>query len=340
MNARINEDTMEKYTAAQQALLLIKKAKGIVDEEDIDLTIQTYGLSESQIGDFIAWVNQNDLAIETLPADEKSFDASSVYFKDISQYPLLSAEKEYELAVRSKNGDVVARSTIVKSNLRLVVAIARRYGGSNLSLNDLIQEGNVGLMKAAEKYDPDKGIRFAGYASYWIRKYISLAINQDHMIHLPVNIVEEIQQMNRVEKLLEQKLERMPTENEIASELKADVRRVRQLQLIQYYPVSMNRIINEEKDVELGDIIPDEREDEALFDEDLDRMVNRILEEISERDREIIRMRYGLSGYENHTLQQIADKYGVSKERVRQIESQIIRMIRERIAALSEKEEA
>ena len=311
---------MNKYEAAQQALLLLRKSKGTIEGTDIDLTIDTYKLTDQQISDFIMWINQNDLAIEINEDDISDSDnVANAYFADIARYPLLTKEQEHDLAVRVRQGDKVARETMIKSNLRLVVAIARSYQGSQLTLNDLIQEGNIGLLKAVSNYDPDRGVRFAGYAQYWIRRTISRAITQNHVIYLPANLGEKLNRLKRVQKALEQKYEKDPTAGELAEEMGISEEEVNELLKYSFDAISMDKPLSDDGDTSMYDIIPDENG----FQDELDiRLLNEIIEEklqeIDERDAEIIRMRYGLADHKPHTLQQIADHFHLTKEGVRQ----------------------
>ena len=311
---------MNKYEAAQQALLLLRKSKGTIEGTDIDLTIDTYKLTDQQISDFIMWINQNDLAIEINEDDISDSDnVANAYFADIARYPLLTKEQEHDLAVRVRQGDKVARETMIKSNLRLVVAIARSYQGSQLTLNDLIQEGNMGLLKAVSNYDPDRGVRFAGYAQYWIRRTISRAITQNHVIYLPANLGEKLNRLKRVQKALEQKYEKDPTAGELAEEMGISEEEVNELLKYSFDAISMDKPLSDDGDTSMYDIIPDENG----FQDELDiRLLNEIIEEklqeIDERDAEIIRMRYGLADHKPHTLQQIADHFHLTKEGVRQ----------------------
>ncbi|MBR3350727.1 MAG: RNA polymerase sigma factor RpoD/SigA [Erysipelotrichaceae bacterium] len=311
---------MNKYEAAQQALLLLRKSKGSIEGTDIDLTIDTYKLTDQQISDFIMWINQNDLAIEINEDDISDSDnVANAYFADIARYPLLTKEQEHDLAVRVRQGDKVARETMIKSNLRLVVAIARSYQGSQLTLNDLIQEGNIGLLKAVSNYDPDRGVRFAGYAQYWIRRTISRAITQNHVIYLPANLGEKLNRLKRVQKALEQKYEKDPTAGELAEEMGMSEEEVNELLKYSFDAISMDKPLSDDGDTSMYDIIPDENG----FQDELDiRLLNEIIEEklqeIDERDAEIIRMRYGLADHKPHTLQQIADHFHLTKEGVRQ----------------------
>lgn len=310
---------MNKLTAAKQALLLLKKSKGTIEDTDIDLTIETYKLTDEQISDFIVWINQNDLTIELV--DESIPETiDNAYYVDISKYPLLTREQEVALAEKIKNGDKIARETLIKSNLRLVVAIARKYQGSQLTINDLIQEGNIGLLKAVNRFDANKGVRFANYAQYWIRQAISRAITQNHVIYLPANLGETLQKLKRVQKKLEQELEEKPTSEMIAKEMEISVEEVEELLNYSFDAISMDKPLDDDGEISLYDIIADETD----FMEEIDTKIlqdylRESLQQIPERDAAIIRMRFGLDDNVSLTLQQIAEHFSLTKEGVRQI---------------------
>ncbi|MBQ9037538.1 MAG: sigma-70 family RNA polymerase sigma factor [Erysipelotrichaceae bacterium] len=310
---------MNKLTAAKQALLLLKKSKGTIEDTDIDLTIETYKLTDEQISDFIVWINQNDLTIELV--DESVPETiDNAYYVDISKYPLLTREQEVALAEKIKNGDKIARETLIKSNLRLVVAIARKYQGSQLTINDLIQEGNIGLLKAVNRFDANKGVRFANYAQYWIRQAISRAITQNHVIYLPANLGETLQKLKRVQKKLEQELEEKPTSEMIAKEMEISVEEVEELLNYSFDAISMDKPLDDDGEISLYDIIADETD----FMEEIDTKIlqdylRESLQQIPERDAQIIRMRFGLDDNVSLTLQQIAEHFSLTKEGVRQI---------------------
>lgn len=310
---------MNKLTAAKQALLLLKKSKGTIEDTDIDLTIETYKLTDEQISDFIVWINQNDLTIELV--DESIPETiDNAYYVDISKYPLLTREQEVALAEKIRNGDKIARETLIKSNLRLVVAIARKYQGSQLTINDLIQEGNIGLLKAVNRFDASKGVRFANYAQYWIRQAISRAITQNHVIYLPANLGETLQKLKRVQKKLEQELEEKPTSEMIAKEMEISVEEVEELLNYSFDAISMDKPLDDDGEISLYDIIADETD----FMEEIDTKIlqdylRESLQQIPERDAQIIRMRFGLDDNVSLTLQQIAEHFSLTKEGVRQI---------------------
>ncbi len=301
--------------------MLLKRSKGYIENSDIDLTIETYKLTDEQISDFIVWINQNDLTIELLDDGfEVSEKIDNAYYVDIARYPLLTKQQEFELAEKIRKGDRIARETFIKSNLRLVVAIARNYQGSQLTLNDLIQEGNIGLLKAVNRFDPAKGIRFASYGQYWIRQAISRAITQNHVIYLPANLGETLQQLKRVQKKLEQELEDTPDNKRIAEEMGITEREVEELLKYSFDAISMDKPISDDGLTSLYDIIADESDFKDEIDINLlNDYINESLAAISSRDSEIIKMRFGLDNYPTSTLQEIADRFHLTKEGVRQI---------------------
>lgn len=311
---------MNKLTAAKQALVLLKKSKGNIEDTDIDLTIETYKLTDEQISDFIVWINQNDLTIELVSDDSIPETVDNAYYLDISKYPLLTREQEIQLAGKIRNGDMIARETLIKSNLRLVVAIAHRYQGSQLTVNDLIQEGNIGLLKAVSRFDPEKGVRFANYAQYWIRQAMSRAITQNHVIYLPANLGETLQKLKRVQKKLEQNIEGKPTSEMIAKEMNMSVAEVEELLNYSFDAISMDKPLDDDGEISLYDIIADETDFmEEIDTKILQEYIRESLDKIPERDAQIIRMRYGLDDNVSQTLQEIAEHFSLTKEGVRQI---------------------
>ncbi|MBR0385080.1 MAG: RNA polymerase sigma factor RpoD/SigA [Erysipelotrichaceae bacterium] len=315
---------MNKYEAAQQALLLIRRSKGSVSEEDIYATVEAYQLSEKQADDFLVWLLQNDLITETSDHDYRGNDYQGVYFSELAQYPVLSAEEEKFLAEKVKKGDRIAKDAMIKSNLRLVVALASHYQGQ-LPLNDLIQEGNIGLLKAVNRFDPEKNVRFASYAQYWIRQAMSRAISQNHVIHLPINLSDTIRRLRRCERELEQQLEREANDREIAEAMDLTEREVQQLRSYTFDAVSVDGQLKDAENLTLAEVLPSQHD----LSDDIDKQILKeqlqiALNTLEPREREIIVLRYGIEGHDSHTLQQIADKYSITKERVRQIIDQAL----------------
>lgn len=259
-------------------------------------------------------------------------DPIKAYLKDIRKIPLLNAQQEVDLARKIKKGDKEARNTMIKSNLRLVISIAKRYSNLGVPLSDLIEEGNIGLMKSVEKFDPERGFRFSTYAAWWIKQGISRAIiDQGKMIRVPVYMNEEILKYKKATEGLTHKLKRKPRVGEVAKKLQVGVEKVRELELAIAKMSSLDAPIGEEGDGQVKDII----EDESMVtpDEHLELFFNReramsFLETLNERERKILDMRFGLTDGNTHTLAEIAKELGVSRERVRQLEAATIKKIR------------
>ena len=260
-------------------------------------------------------------------------DSIRAYLKDVRPIPLLTAEEEVDLARKVQKGDRDARDKMIKANLRLVISIAKRYTNLGIPLSDLIEEGNIGLMRSVEKFDPEKGYRFSTYAAWWIKQGISRAIiDQGKMIRVPVYMNEEIVRYKKAVEALTHKLGRKPQYGEVAKRLQVTVERVRDLDQAITKMASLDAPIGEEGDGQVKDII----EDESLVapDEQLELFLNKeraqnILDGLTDRERQIIEMRYGITDGEPKTLAEIATVMGVSRERVRQLETVIIEKLRQ-----------
>jgi len=260
-------------------------------------------------------------------------DPIKAYLKDVRNIPLLTAQEEKDLARKIRKGDKQAREKMIKSNLRLVISIAKRYVNLGVALSDLIEEGNIGLMKSVEKFDPDRGFRFSTYSAWWIKQGISRAIiDQGKMIRVPVYMNEEILKYKKTVELLTHKLRRKPRFNEIAKKMKLTIDKVRELENSIAKMSSLDAPIGENGDGQIKDII----EDESITapDETLEGFFNKertmeYLEMLNERERKILDMRYGLTDGNTHTLAEIAKVLGVSRERVRQLEAATIKKIRQ-----------
>jgi RNA polymerase primary sigma factor len=261
-------------------------------------------------------------------------DPIKVYLKEIKDIPLLTAQQEVDLARRIQKGDKAARDQMIKSNLRLVISIAKRYTNLGIALSDLIEEGNIGLMRGVDKFDPEKGFRFSTYAAWWIKQGISRAIiDQGKMIRVPVYLNEEIMKYRKVVEKLTQQLRHRPSAQEIAKRLKVTVEKVRELEGAITKMSSLDAPLGEDGDGQIKDIIEDESM--AAPDESVEIFFNKertwaILETLDKRERIIIEMRFGLSeDGTQHTLSAIAKKLGISRERVRQIEELTIQKLKQ-----------
>lgn len=267
------------------------------------------------------------------PTSYFNMESIKAYLKDVRPIPLLTAQEEIDLAKRIQKGDKKARDQMIRSNLRLVISIAKRYSNLGVPLSDLIEEGNIGLMKSVDKFDPNRGFRFSTYAAWWIKQGISRAIiDQGKMIRVPVYMNEEILKYKKAIEEMTHKLKRKPRMGEIAKKLQVPVDKIKELEGSIAKMSSLDAPIGEDGDGQVKDIIEDESM--AAPDEQLEVFFNKerarmILNSLSERERKIIEMRFGLGDGEMYTLAEIAEKLGVSRERVRQLEEATIKKLRQ-----------
>ena len=264
--------------------------------------------------------------------DIKISDPVRMYLKEIGRINLLTSEEEFEYAKRANEGDEKAKSMLAESNLRLVVSITKRYVGRGMLFLDLIQEGNIGLMKAVDKFDPSKGYKFSTYATWWIRQAITRAIaDQARTIRIPVHMVETINKLARVQRQLTQELNREPTDEEIAKKLGISLEKVREVYKISQDPVSLETPIGEEDDSHLGDFIKDER---TMSPEEyteigmLKEELSGVLLTVTEREEKVLRLRFGLDDGQCRTLEEVGQIFNVTRERIRQIEAKALRKLR------------
>ncbi|MHC3417879.1 RNA polymerase sigma factor RpoD [Aerococcus urinae] len=262
----------------------------------------------------------------------KTNDPVRMYLKEIGRVDLLTADEEVALAKRIEAGDPVAKQELAEANLRLVVSIAKRYVGRGMSFLDLIQEGNMGLMKAVEKFDYTKGFKFSTYATWWIRQAITRSIaDQARTIRIPVHMVETINKLVRIQRQLLQELGREPTPEEIGAEMDLPTEKVRNIMKISQEPVSLETPIGEEDDSHLGDFIEDNdamQPDEYINQELLKEQLNEVLDTLTDREENVLRLRFGLEDGQTKTLEQVGQQFGVTRERIRQIEAKALRKLR------------
>ena len=292
----------------------------ISDDDDEDILLD----DEDEVE-----VEQIDLSV---PDGVSIEDPVRMYLKEIGKVPLLSAEEEIELAKRMELGDMEAKKRLAEANLRLVVSIAKRYVGRGMLFLDLIQEGNLGLIKAVEKFDYRKGYKFSTYATWWIRQAITRAIaDQARTIRIPVHMVETINKLIRVSRQLLQELGREPTPEEIAAEMNMPVERVREILKISQEPVSLETPIGEEEDSHLGDFIQDDNvpvpADAAAFTL-LKEQLEEVLSTLTEREKKVLTLRFGLEDGRARTLEEVGKEFNVTRERIRQIEAKALRKLR------------
>ena len=278
---------------------------------------------------------KNDIIIDDVPDESKDMSVNDnvrMYLKEIGKISLLSLEEEQELSRRVAEGDEQAKNILAESNLRLVVSIAKRYVGRGLLFLDLIQEGNIGLMKAVEKFDYDKGYKFSTYATWWIRQAITRALaDQARTIRVPVHMVETINKMARIERQMTLELNREPTDAELAKKMGLSVDKIVEIRKISQDPVSLETPIGEEDDSHLGDFLADERtmspEEFATY-EILKDELREVLDTITVREKEVLELRFGLFDGSSHTLEEVGKQFKVTRERIRQIEAKALRKLR------------
>ncbi len=280
-------------------------------------------------------LSDEELAITADNVDAFADDSVRMYLREIGKIPLLTQEEELELANRAVKGDKKAKDKLAEANMRLVVSIAKRYGGRGLDFLDLIQEGNTGLLRAVEKFDPDKGFKFSTYATWWIRQAITRAIaDQARTIRIPVHMVETINKVLRTTRRLTQELNREPTNEEIAEAMGMDVDKIEYVMRIKQDIASLDASVGRDGDDEesvLGDFVEDSERDspeDATANQILKEQIAEILTTLSEREQKIIRLRFGIGGGRPHTLEEVGNEFSVTRERIRQIEAKALSKLR------------
>ena len=357
----MDENTQAKFDEKVKELLAAaKKKKNVLEYQEINEFFADMQLEEEQFEKILEVLDQNSVDVlritedddiddeEIILSEEDEVDVENIdlsvpdgisiedpvrmYLKEIGKVPLLSAEEEIELAKRMELGDQEAKKRLAEANLRLVVSIAKRYVGRGMLFLDLIQEGNLGLIKAVEKFDYRKGYKFSTYATWWIRQAITRAIaDQARTIRIPVHMVETINKLIRVSRQLLQELGREPSPDEIAEEMNMPVERVREILKISQEPVSLETPIGEEEDSHLGDFIQDDNvpvpADAAAFTLLKEQLVE-VLGTLTEREQKVLRLRFGLDDGRARTLEEVGKEFNVTRERIRQIEAKALRKLR------------
>ena len=337
----------QKFRDKLKLLLeLAKKKKNVLETGEVAEVFQDMNLPPEmmeKVSDYLEKYNIDVIgSMEEMPEEEELDltlpegisidDPVRMYLKEIGKVPLLSADEEIELAKRMEQGDEEAKQRLAEANLRLVVSIAKRYVGRGMLFLDLIQEGNMGLIKAVEKFDYRKGYKFSTYATWWIRQAITRAIaDQARTIRIPVHMVETINKLIRVSRQLLQDLGRDPTPEEIAEEMDMPVGKVREILKVAQEPVSLETPIGEEEDSHLGDFIPDTEmmipADAAAFTL-LKEQLLEVLKTLTDREQKVLRLRFGLDDGRARTLEEVGKEFQVTRERIRQIEAKALRKLR------------
>ncbi len=349
----INE--VKSFDERKTALVELGKKKGYVTYEELANELKGLDIDADSLDDLYNVLLENGIdiiseedrgGVETIEIespdkiledlgnskDIKISDPVRMYLKEIGRINLLTSDEEFEYAKLANQGDEHAKTMLAESNLRLVVSIAKRYVGRGMLFLDLIQEGNIGLMKAVEKFDPNKGYKFSTYATWWIRQAITRAIaDQARTIRIPVHMVETINKLARVQRQLTQELNREPTDEEIAKKLGVSLDKVREVYKISQDPVSLETPIGEEDDSHLGDFIKDERTmspEEYATVGMLKEELSGVLLTLTEREEKVLRLRFGLDDGQCRTLEEVGQIFNVTRERIRQIEAKALRKLR------------
>ena len=317
------DDILEVYPEAETDVIALDNLYTKLAEEGVDVFEVGEKKKPSEV--------EKDIEVMATIQKVQITDPVRMYLKEIGRVPLLTAEEERDLAKRVERSDQRAKNRLINSNLRLVVSIAKKYVGRGLTLLDLIEEGNIGLMRAVEKFDWRKGYKFSTYATWWIRQAITRAIaDQARTIRIPVHMVETINRFIRVSRVLMQELGREPTPEEVAKVMEIEPDKVREIIKVSQQPTSLEAPVGEEKDSTLGDFIPDEEirpEDQASV-ELLKSHLSEVLDTINDREKKVLKLRFGLDDGRQRTLEEVGREFGVTRERIRQIEAKALRKLR------------
>ena len=346
-----SDGTIRTIEERKQNLLELGKSVGFLTFEQLAKELKGLEMDSESLDDLYNFLRENnievveegedadsgealdlDISEESLPKNLSINDPVRMYLKEIGQISLLSLDEELELSKKIEEGDEDAKRKLAESNLRLVVSIAKRYVGRNLSFLDLIQEGNIGLMKAVDKFDSSKGYKFSTYATWWIRQAITRAIaDQAKTIRVPVHMVETINKLKRVQRQLTLELNREPTEKELSDKLKIPEEKVREIIKISLDPLSLETPIGEEEDSHLGDFVQDKNSlspEEYAINEVLKDEISEVLLTLTEREEQVLKLRFGLVDGTCRTLEEVGMIFGVTRERIRQIEAKALRKLR------------
>ena len=342
-------EEIKTFEERKKELVELGKKKGTITYEELAQHLKNLELDADSLDDLYNTLRENNIEVvsededdtdegvagtstELLTKDLTINDPVRMYLKEIGQIKLLTTEEELELADRIKEGDENAKTTLAEANLRLVVSIAKRYVGRGMLFLDLIQEGNIGLMKAVDKFDVTKGYKFSTYATWWIRQAITRSIaDQARTIRVPVHMVETINKLARIERQLTLELNREPTEQELSKKMGMGIDKIRDIYKISQEPVSLEIPIGEEEDSHLGDFIPDETNmspEDFAINELLKDEISEVLLTLTEREEKVIRLRFGLEDGRPRTLEEVGQLFGVTRERIRQIEAKALRKLR------------
>lgn len=355
----MNEAVNNFEEKLKELVAFAKKNKGVIEVEKVNDFFKELNLEVTQIDKIYEYLEASNIVVLNLTDDEEpdddilleleneedtvltdvattagamSDDPVKLYLKEIGSYPLLSIAEEIELAKKIEQGDNIAKQTLAESNLRLVVSIAKRYVGRGLSFLDLIQEGNLGLIKAVDKFDYTKGYKFSTYATWWIRQAITRSIaDQSRTIRIPVHMSEVINKTYRVSRNLLQELGREPTEQELSDAMNLPIEKVREILKVSADPISLDTPIGEEDDSHLGDFIKDDSivgpEDAAAYSV-LQDQISKLLDTLTEREQRVLILRFGLKDGRTRTLEEVGKEFNVTRERIRQIEAKALRKLR------------